>query len=267
MKTNNSHLNARDYIAQLAAKGRYLFTSKEAQLSLGVSPDAAKLALSRLAKQAAIASPARGYYVIVPPEYRTLGCLPADQFIPSLMEYLSVPYYVGLLSAAQYHGAAHHRPQEFQVLLKKNRRPIHCGSVSVIFVARKRLIEVPTKDFNTLRGIIHVSTPEATAVDLVGYPNHAGGLDNIATVLTDLMEKIDPEILAIAAKTAPIPISQRLGYLLQKIGASDKTTPLKTYVRKHAREYVPLSPTMPHDPARRDKDWKIYLNTEVGVEE
>jgi hypothetical protein len=28
-------------------------------------------------------------------------------------------YYAGLLSAAQYHGAAHHRPQEFQIVVAK----------------------------------------------------------------------------------------------------------------------------------------------------
>ena len=78
--------------------------------TLGVSAAAARQALSRLAAKREIASPARGFYVVVPPEYRRLGCLPADQFIPSLMEHRKIPYYVALLSAAQYHGAAHHRP-------------------------------------------------------------------------------------------------------------------------------------------------------------
>ena len=48
-------------------------------------------------------SPAHGFYVIVPPECRQLGCLPAGQFIPALMEQLGLGYYVGLLSAAQSH--------------------------------------------------------------------------------------------------------------------------------------------------------------------
>ena len=68
------------------------------------------------------------------------------------MERLKLPYYAGLLSAAQYHGAAHHRPQEFQVFLAKNRRPIHCGTVRVAFMARKRLKDVPVQSFNTPRG-------------------------------------------------------------------------------------------------------------------
>ena len=92
--------------------------------ALGVSAAATKLALNRLAKQGEIASPMRGYDIIVPPEYRSLGSLPADQFIPGLMKSQRQIYYASLLTAAQYHGEAHHRPQEFQVMLAKNRRPI-----------------------------------------------------------------------------------------------------------------------------------------------
>jgi predicted transcriptional regulator of viral defense system len=98
--------NARGYVSGLAASGRYDFTSREAQAALSVSAAAAKLALNRLAKQKLIASPARGFYVILAPEYGALGCLPADQFIPALMKRLNLSYYAGPLSAAQYHGAA-----------------------------------------------------------------------------------------------------------------------------------------------------------------
>src|SRR6202521_4183426 len=131
MKSSRRHPRARQYVESLAATGRYHFDSREAQSALGVSAAAAKVALHRLAKQLLIASPARGFYVMVPPEYRSLGCLPADQFIPALMKRFDLPYYAGLLSAAQYHGAAHHRPQEYQVMVGKSRRPIVCGAVRV----------------------------------------------------------------------------------------------------------------------------------------
>ena len=163
--------------------------------ALGVSSAASKLALGRLIKQRKVASPARGFYVIVPPEYRSLGCLPADQFIPALMEYRKLRYYAALLSAAQYYGAAHHRPQEFQVAVAGNRRPISCGFVRASFIARRRIIAVPLQRFNTPRGTILVSSPEATAVDLVGYERRAGGLDHVATVLSELAEHLEPERL------------------------------------------------------------------------
>jgi len=258
--------HARDYIANLAATGRYHFVSSDAREALGVSADAAKLALNRLARQKIIASPARGFYVVIPPEYRSLGCLPADQFIPALMQRQGQSYYAGLLSAAQYHGAAHHRPQEFQVLLAKARRPIRCGQVRVAFIVRKRLQDVPLQSFNTPRGTILVSTPEATAVDLVGYHHHAGGLDQVATILSELAEQIDPEKLVAAARTAPVPWAQRLGYMLERAGAAEKAATLKSFVKDAAREAVPLLPGANRVDARRDTDWKLLINADVEPE-
>jgi len=76
---------ARDYIANLAAAGRYHLTVEEMGKALGISRNAAALALNRLSRQALVASPTRGFYTDVPPEYKKLGSLPADQFVPALM--------------------------------------------------------------------------------------------------------------------------------------------------------------------------------------
>ena len=76
---------AREFIEGMARLGRYFFSSAEAREALGVSAAATKVALHRLSQQGLVSSPARGYYVVVPPEYHALGCLPAQQFIPLLM--------------------------------------------------------------------------------------------------------------------------------------------------------------------------------------
>ena len=263
MNKYSHRLRAKDYISDLAATGRYHFTSSDAFKTLGVSAAGAKLALNRLARKNMIAQPARGSYVIVPPEYRSLECLPADQFIPALMQRLGQSYYAGLLSAAQYHGAAHHRPQEFQVLLNKARRPIHCGQVRVAFIVRKHLRNVPVQSFNTPRGTIRVSTPEATAVDLVGYYRHVGGLDQAATILSELAEQIDPQKLLMAVQTGPITWAQRLGYLLELADAHKQTALVKAYVKDEARQTVPLLPGACRKGAPRNAEWKLFVNADV----
>ena len=257
---------ARDYIADLAASGRYHFSAVEMSKALGISHNAARLSLHRLSKRGLVTSPARGFYVIVPPEYKRLGSPPADQFVPALMEWRNVQYYAGLLSAAQYHGAAHHRPQVFQVMVEKNARPIRCGAVQVAFVARKRLRTVPVEKFNTPRGTVQVATAEVTAVDLAGYPQHAGGFDQVATVLSELAEKIDANRLVAAAKTGPLPWAQRLGYLLELVGAKDKVSELKNYVRENARDWTPLVSGESYKRARRAEDWLLYINSKVEPE-
>lgn len=258
-----SALHARDFVADLTTRGRYSFTSADVKAALGGTHKAALHAVGRLAQQGLIASPAQGFYVIVPPEYRSLGCLPADQFIPDLMAHLDLRYYVSLLSAAQYFGAAHQRPQAFQVFLERNRRPIECGLVRVAFNARHRLAEVPVQTFNTLRGTLLVSSPEATAFDLIGYADRVGGLGQVATILSELADRLDAEKLAAVAPTAPVAWAQRLGYLLDRLDFSEKAFALKTYVRAHAKQSTALAPQSPRGTAPRDPSWKLYVNARV----
>lgn len=259
-------MRAKDYIDDLVRQGRYSFTSEDAKSALGTSAHATKLSLNRLEKQGELAMPLRGFYTIIPPEYRSLGSLPPDQFIPALMDHLGLAYYAGLLSAAQYYGAAHHRPQEFQVFVASNRKPIKCGAVRVAFIARKNVGEVSVQTFNTPRGTVRVSTPEATAIDLVGYYHHAGGLDQVATILSELGESIDPHKLVNAAKIAPIPWLQRLGYLLDEFGHKDMTGPLQTYVLQEARDYTQLQPSSSNKSVPRSERWKLIINADVEAE-
>ncbi len=263
MKSEETPPNARQYIETLLSASRYTFTTEEVRAALSLSAPALKVSLYRLAHKKLIASPQRGFYVIVPPEYRSLGCLPAEQFVPSLMNALELPYYAGLLTAAQYHGAAHQRPQEFQVMVGKSRRRIVCGRVRVAFFVRKNLRSVPVKPFNTPRGTLNVSTPEATALDLVGYYDRAGGLNQVATVLAELAERIDPDKLVIAAAAAPLPWAQRLGFLLEHVGGAGTSAAPTTWVRARAHESTLLLPKAARKKATRDEDWKLYVNADV----
>ncbi len=252
-----------DLLDQLASRGRHHFTTQEVASALGSSLVAARAALRRLRQKRRVAKPYRGFHVIVPSEYRRLGCLPPEQFIPQLMAHLGQRYYGALLTAARYHGAAHQQPQIFQVMVAKSRKPIICGDVHVAFVARSNIVEVATIQFNTPRGELAVSAPEATAFDLVGNLAHAGGMDNVATVLFELAEKIDPNRLVLAAQHSPIPWAQRLGYLLDHIGARDKAELLQRHVARVVNETALLVPGRNPDGACRDARWRLAVNYDV----
>jgi hypothetical protein len=76
-----------------------------------------------------------------------------------------------------------------------------------------------------------------TAFDVIGYPHHAGGLDNAVTVLAELVESLDAGKLVDIAGLSPITCSQRLGYLLELIGEEGLPEGLAAYVAK--RKPVP----------------------------
>lgn len=254
------------YLDDLLAQGVYCFSGLEASLALGSTPIATRAALRRLRHKGEIAMPFRGFYVIVTPEHRKLGCLPANQFIPSLMAHLEQPYYVGLLTAAEYYGAAHHRPQTFQVVVPRTRTGIICGGVRVDFIGRKNSAAMPVQDFKTPRGYLKLATPEVTAFDLAGYPHHAGGLDNTATVLAELAGSLSAAKLVAIADLSPLSWSQRLGYLLELVGANALTAGLARYVIHKDAVPAQLSPSQPSRGVRMEPRWRLILNETVEPE-
>lgn len=131
--------------------------------------------------------------------------MPPEYFIDDLMTYLKLPYYVGLLSAAQFHGAAHKQPQQFQVITNKTRSMVNCGQAHIVFIGRKNVELMPTQLVNTSYGSIRVAIPEVTAMDLVTYPHHCIGINHVATVLSELAEKLTSDgLIALAEKTQEI---------------------------------------------------------------
>ncbi len=254
------------FITDLIVRGRCCFSTEEAAQTLGTSMIATRAALRRLRKKGDLAMPYKGFYVIVSPEYRNIGCLPADNFIPSLMEYLGEKYYAGLLSAAEYHGAAHQRPQVFQVVVTKNRPPVTCGKVRVQFIARKNMDQIPTSDIKTPQGYLKISTPAVTAFDLVGYFHHAAGLDNVATVLAELAECIDGKDLMAVATLSPIAWAQRLGYLLDLVEAEEKTGELADYIAQKKPVPTPLDPSQPFKGISQLQRWRILVNANAEPE-
>jgi predicted transcriptional regulator of viral defense system len=251
---------------EFSAKGRVSFTVDQVKAMKPSSLSAIRAALCRLQKKGQIAMPYRGFYVIVPPEYRVINCLPAEQFIDDLMEYLRESYYVGLLSAAENHGAAHHRPQVFQVMVSRTHRKIRCGKVLVEYIYRKNVRDVPTQRRNTASGTMAMSTPEATAFDLVGYEKRCGGLDNVATVLSELSEKLDAERLIKAAQFSPIAWAQRLGYLLDTLGEAERADRLAEYVREKSPFRVPLMPALTTKGSKSNRRWQLLVNGTVEAD-
>lgn len=255
--------SAADYIEELQTKGRLVFTTDDAVRALGKSIPAVRAQLRRLKEKGRIADPHRGFHVVVPPAYRRLGCLPPDHFIPQLMEHLDSPYYVALLSAAAYHGAAHQAPMLFQVMVPRSRRSAECGEVRVDFIARQDMKDTTVVERNTPAGVIRIASPAATAVEVVGYPERCGFLDNVATVLAELAESIDADALETEARRAPTAWIQRLGYLLMLVEQEQLADRVDRVLSERNAFTVALAPWHEMDGTPRDSRWQVAINIEV----
>src|SRR5215813_4288010 len=94
------------YLSRLLSEGRTFFSDDEAVQELGVSKGGFLDAAERLQRRRQLLSPRRGFYVIVPPQYASWGAPPPSWYIDPLMKHEKCSYYVGLLKAAELHGAA-----------------------------------------------------------------------------------------------------------------------------------------------------------------
>ena len=229
---------------------------------------ATRAILRRLRLAGRIATPYQGFHVIVRPEYQSLGCLPPDQFIDTLMRHIGEKYYVALLSAAELHGAAHQRPQLFYVAVSKARPIIECGRVQILFIKHARIETVAAQQMQNDRGYFCVSTPEATAIDLVAFAKRSAGLGNVATVLAELAEKIEEaKLVQQASLWAEPPWVQRLGYLLEVAGANDLAAALAAWVEERRPRHALLEPRRPGGGSRLSERWRLWINADVEVDE
>jgi predicted transcriptional regulator of viral defense system len=233
------------------------------------SDEAIKKALQRLKKKKAIALVRNEFYVIITPEYRSKGILPASLFIKGLMKFLEKDYYVGLLNAASYYGAAHQQPQSFSVItIKPSLRNISSNNLKINFYIKKDWAKDDIVQKKVETGYINVSSAELTALDLVNYFEQAGGLNRVATVLEELCESINPDkMLDVAKRYVPITAVQRLGFLLEVIlNKRDLSDPIKEYLKTINYFPVLLRPQKERREMITGNNWKVVQNLDIETD-
>ncbi|MBI1901769.1 MAG: type IV toxin-antitoxin system AbiEi family antitoxin [Planctomycetia bacterium] len=255
------------WVDRLQARGKYTFLRSEAQADSGLSPEAGKKALQRLAARGRIAKAKDYFFVIVPLEYSTAGGPPPSWFIHDLMVAMNRPYYVGLLTAAGLHGASHQQPQEFQVVTDRPVRPIAVGRARIRFFVSKFVVGAPLAIVKTPTGTMRVSSSEMTAVDLVRYATAAGGLDNVATVIGEMSTTLDPKRLLAAVKfVSDVPNAQRLGYILEHVGAASLARSLREWIERRSPRPVALRSGRPTANALENRRWRLLVDEPLEVE-
>jgi predicted transcriptional regulator of viral defense system len=270
MKNRNYLLTWTEY---LQAQGRFSFSIEEARKEFPeTSEPAITQSLYNLTLKGKVLSVAKGFYIVIPPEYSLKGVIPPSMFIDALMKYANKNYYVGLLSAAVFHGASHQRPQEFFVVheLPAMRQTKKKGII-INYVGRQTVNKKFLEWHNTEAGYVPVSCPELTAIDLLQYVNYAGGVTRAATVINELCEKIRPvkftSGLILSTQEA---VLQRLGYIIEKIvGNQRMADDIYIRIKKVIPEFRPrlLKASGTTKGFETDPKWKIVINTEIEIDE
>ena len=247
------------FIDQRLALGRVAFPLGELLQATGLSVTAARNQLLRLENRVTRVSPRQQFFLIVSPEHLTLGAPPVTWWLHDYFRWLGVPYYLALLSAASSLGSNPQALQVTQVMTTIPRRIVEVGRLRVQFFAKRTLERTPTQPLANAYAPLQVSTPEATAFDLIQYAPRIGGLGRAAETMAPLLPLMRPAELRRVLKIEDAPATaQRLGFVLAHLRANDLASVVETWLPAGVK-YVPLVPGGRVD-APEIKRWRILNN-------
>lgn len=202
--------------------------------------------------------------MIVTPEYRPSGSPPPIWYIGDLMKFLGQPYYVGLLSAAAHFGATHQAVMELQVVTDRPLKLLKLGKNRIRFIVNKYTKKICKQELKTPQGPVLVSTPGATAADLIRFPARSGGYSHIATVLIEMGKKIETgDLVKVAEVYKDASLVQRVGYLLEKYVEGIRLATLHNWLRTQNCNYIRLSGKRIGEVIEKNEKWLVVQDIEI----
>ena len=270
--TDEEHIG--DWIRHGVQRGRNTFPRQKLAARFShLSEQTVKNELNLLIKKGNVYPVFRGFYSSIPDGYALRGIVPPEFYIDDLMQHLARPYYVSLLTAAAYYGAAHQRPQVFCVItsLPALRDTTKKNSRIVFISTRKTIPQQWLRPFKGLSGYIQVSKPELTAADLISFQKEIGGINRACTVLCELMEvvkfgKLDKTFF----DYVPTSTVQRLGYLLEnELEQGKQANILYSKAHTHGCKFqkIPLKYSKPIANCETNEKWKIIVNEYIEIDD
>jgi predicted transcriptional regulator of viral defense system len=266
-----------EFIDSQVSSGKAYFSKPTVLAELGQTPQALQAALARLKRKGGIASPRRGFYLILRPEDRQLGAPDPARWIDPLMKHLGLDYRVSLLRAAAFHGSAHQAAMVFQVIASRQLSTIEIGRqrVEFLYQAPNCFSESNRPEWlaqlKTEAGFAKIAGVELTLLDTCRYFHRAAGINGAAQAVHDLGKKADPGILAKAAWTYENSAVRRLGYLLEKFGHVRQAKVLQACAEK-AKSFKDLDPAAKPIVAalrangEKNTKWKLVINVPVEID-
>lgn len=206
------------FLDDLQARGDLVVSVDEAAKRSALTRIAAQRQLERLAPRATRLPGRPSAFLIVPPEHRLRGAPPVAAWLDAYLRAQGQLYYVGLLSAAALHGSSHQAVQVTQVLLRRPRRPIAVGKIHLDFYVKSKLELTPLTEIPGLPAPLAVSSPEATALDLIAFSHRLGGIERALEVIKGLEGAMTVRGMQSAIRAGvPVTVLQRIGYVFEML--------------------------------------------------
>jgi len=233
---------AEAFIDAHMALGRVAFALADLMKESGLSAIAAKRQLSRLRGRAVRVSPRQPFFLIVGPEHRSMGAPPAIWWLEDYFNWLGRPYYLALQSAASSFGSNPQALQVTQVMTDRPCRAMKVGRIQVRLFVKSGIARTPKQQLTRAAAPLWISTPEATAFDLIRYATSIGGIERAAETIGPLLPLLRARELKRVLEAEDEPATaQRLGFVLEAGGAKRLAQTIHDWLPEKLA-LVPLSP-------------------------
>ncbi len=247
------------FLDQRLASGRVSFPLADLVEVTGLSVTAARNQLLRLKNRVRRVSPRQRFFLIVSPEHRALGAPPVAWWLNDYFQWLAEPYYLALQSAASSLGSNPQALQMTQVMTRNSRRAVEVGRIRIQFFVKRTVAATPTQPLTNAFAPLQVSTPEATAFDLIRYAVRIGGIGRAAETIAPLLPLMHPAELRQVLKIEDEPATaQRLGFVLEILKATHLAGVVEDWLPPDL-VWLPLVPGA-RSAAPGIKRWRILNN-------
>lgn len=265
MNMSESIKHTSDFLRSIRTNGRYAFTLEDLTTNIPKPIKNIRKDLDRLRIKGEIINIRRGFYTIIPDEYKNMGVIPVEFYIDELMKYLNKTYYVGLYSAAMFHGAAHQQPQEFYIISEKPKpRKISNDSFLINFTEKRNFPLFGIEDKKTDTGYFKMSNIELTFLDLIYFEQSVGGYNRIMSILEELSESINlTKMKEVVKNDFPMSVYQRAGFIAENVLANTKLAAVFEYKLAKSPPTTALLKSSEEKNGEKNPKWNLIINTEI----
>lgn len=259
-------MNAKEYIKYLLSIETYSFSLNEIAKETTGSSNSLKFELLRLSEKGEIVNLRKGFYLIITPRYSSARKLPIQLYCEKLFNHLNRNYYVGLFSAAKFHGASHQQIQRDYLITEKPKlNDISKNTLDIRFFTATKWVDKNIQEKKSDAGIFKISSPALTIVDLIHHQTKLGGINRMLATIEELTEELTESDLAELISWYPNKSTlQRFGFLLEVLGVKEEYQEM-IYAELKAKNFFPvlLSPKSKEKPGAVDNKWKVDVNVKL----
>lgn len=217
-------MNAKEYIKYLLSIENYLFSVDEISKATDGNSNSLKFELHRLSKKGEVINLRKGFYLIITPRYSSSKKLPIQLYCEKLFQYLDRNYYVGLFSAAKFHGASHQQVQRDYVITEQPKfNDISKNTIDIRFFTTTNWSDKNIQQKKSDAGIFKISSPALIIVDLIHHQTKLGGINRMLAIIEELTEELTESDLSELLSWDPNKSTlQRFGFLLEELGSEEE---------------------------------------------